>query len=145
MRAGGYGQRPSVILRGQNGSVSTVYLVRFDRSIFTGGGVQYQQTMDNPGGAAAGWFDFVSCVLEWSGSPLLDLQSASFKGYFPGLSQVVIRDYVSPPSCHTQNACCIMHALSWVAQSYGCATYNRWPPTKSSSHASVSANRPSLL
>ena len=31
----GYGQRPSVILRGQNESVSTVYLVRFDRSIFT--------------------------------------------------------------------------------------------------------------
>jgi hypothetical protein len=85
-----------VILRGQNGSVSTVYLVRFDRSIFTGGGVQYQQTMDNPGGAAAGWFDFVSCVLEWSGSPLLDLQSdPSLAADVQGLEQVVISDYMN--------------------------------------------------
>eukprot|EP01052_Picozoa_sp_SAG31_P010224 SAG31_NODE_553_length_14198_cov_3.418257_6_plen_71_part_00 len=60
-----------------------------------GGGVQYQQLAADPGGAPAGWFDFVSCTQEVSATPLLDLQSASFKGYFPGLSQIIIRDYVS--------------------------------------------------
>jgi hypothetical protein len=51
-----WGQRPSVILRGQyyqrdeylnltnqESDASTVYLTRFDEVIFTGGGVQYQQ------------------------------------------------------------------------------------------------------
>ena len=49
-----YGQRPSVILRGMGGNVSlpqytshdfgvaTIYIVRFQSAIFTGGGVQYQ-------------------------------------------------------------------------------------------------------
>ena len=78
-----------------------VYLVRFDKVIFTGGGVQYQQVVADPGGAPAGWFDFVSCTQEVSATPLLDLQSASFKGYFPGLAQVVIRDYVSIPEAAT--------------------------------------------
>ena len=102
----GYGQRPSVILRGGNHSVGTTYLVRFDRSIFTGGGVQYQQTMDNPGGppgspyveqgAPAGWFDFVSCCLEDSGTPLLDLQSEpSLKADVQGLEQVAISHYMN--------------------------------------------------
>lgn len=65
----GWGQRPAVILRGQDkatlptGSadygVVQVYLVRMDRIIFSGGGVQYQQMVADPGGAPAGWFDFV--------------------------------------------------------------------------------------
>ena len=65
----GWGQRPAVILRGQDkatlptGSadygVVQVYLLRMDRIIFSGGGVQYQQMVADPGGAPAGWFDFV--------------------------------------------------------------------------------------
>jgi len=52
--------------------------------------------MDNPGGAAAGWFDFVSCCLEWSGTPLLDLQSApSLAADIQGLEQVRITDYMN--------------------------------------------------
>jgi hypothetical protein len=66
-----------------------------DRIIFTGGGVQYQQLVPNPGGEAAGWFDFVSCTQEVSATPLLDLQSGSFDGYFEGLVQVIIRDYLA--------------------------------------------------
>jgi hypothetical protein len=52
------GQRPSVILRGANHTaegggggkynVNTVYIVRFERIVFVGGGVQYQQL-------TAGW------------------------------------------------------------------------------------------
>ena len=45
------GQRPSVILRGETPSstvadtqTNTVYLVSFEHSVFSGGGVQYQQT-----------------------------------------------------------------------------------------------------
>ena len=72
-----------------------VYLVRFDRTIFTGGGVQYQQMVADVGGSPAGWIDFVSCVQEVSATPLLDLQSAKFKGYFPGLEQITIRDYMA--------------------------------------------------
>jgi hypothetical protein len=67
----GWGQRPSVIIRGQakstlptgsNYGVVTVYLLRMDRIIFSGGGVQYQQLAPDPGGEAAGWFDFESCT-----------------------------------------------------------------------------------
>lgn len=101
-----WGQRPSVILRGQavpslpsvltdktGFGVAEVYLLRFDQTIFTGGGVQYQQLAADVGGSPAGWFDFVSCTQEVSATPLLDLQSApGIKGYFPGLQQVVIRD-----------------------------------------------------
>eukprot|EP01047_Picozoa_sp_COSAG01_P030145 COSAG01_NODE_2091_length_8453_cov_19.448049_9_plen_153_part_00 len=51
--------------------------------------------------------DFVSCTQEVSATPLLDLQSSpSFKGYFPGLVQVIIRDYVREP--HYIHTC--MHA-----------------------------------
>ena len=42
-----WGQRPSVILRGNapvyKDGISTVYLVYFNRVIFEGGAVQYQQ------------------------------------------------------------------------------------------------------
>eukprot|EP01051_Picozoa_sp_SAG22_P033398 SAG22_NODE_14605_length_370_cov_0.907749_1_plen_107_part_01 len=64
------------------------------------------QTMDNPGGpkhtpyyeqgASAGWLDFVSCTLEWSCTPLLDLQSdPNLAADIQGLEQITIRDYMS--------------------------------------------------
>eukprot|EP01045_Picozoa_sp_COSAG04_P003867 COSAG04_NODE_161_length_22014_cov_18.687383_22_plen_442_part_00 len=55
----------------------------------------------DPGGSPAGGFDFVSCVQESSATPLLDVQSIKHHGknspatYFPGLQQVVIRDYMN--------------------------------------------------
>jgi hypothetical protein len=46
-------------------------------------------------------FDLVSCTQEISGTPLLDLQSdPSFTGYFEGLQQVVIRDYMNADARH---------------------------------------------
>ena len=51
--------------------------------------------VQDPGGSPSGWFDFVSCCLESSATPLLDLQSdPAMKGYYQGLQQVVIRDYM---------------------------------------------------
>jgi len=56
-----WGQRPSVILRGTNvniggGGVNSVYLVYFARTVFTGGGVQYQQLA--PSNQWPGYFEF---------------------------------------------------------------------------------------
>ena len=75
------GQRPSVILRGETPApgdsdqqTNTVYLVHFEHSVFSGGGVQYQQT-----GRGDQWPGFISLewsVLEVSATPLLDLQAA---------------------------------------------------------------------
>jgi hypothetical protein len=109
-----YGQRPSVILRGMGGNVSlpqytshnfgvaTIYIVRFQSAVFTGGGVQYQQVVAAPLGYPGGYFDFVGCSQEQSATPLLDIQS-NFKhapavspykkDFFAGLQQVVIQDY----------------------------------------------------
>ena len=62
---------------------------------------RYQQMVPDPGGSPAGGFDFVSCVQESSATPLLDVQSIKHHGknspatYFPGLQQVVIRDYMN--------------------------------------------------
>ena len=82
-------------LTNQQGVCPGVYLVRFDEAIFTGGAVQYQQLVNDTGGSPTGWMDFVSCCLESSATPLLDLQSdPAMTGYFPGLEQVVIRDYM---------------------------------------------------
>jgi hypothetical protein len=90
------GQRPAVILRGQpGGPVGTVYLVRFITVIFTGGGVQYQQTVEDPGGAAAGWMTFESCSQEDSATALLDYQSAPGLTTIPGLLQITITDYMN--------------------------------------------------
>ena len=75
------GQRPSVILRGEtprpgcaDQQTNTVYLVHFEHSVFSGGGVQYQQTERGdqwPGFMALEW-----SVLEVSATPLLDLQAS---------------------------------------------------------------------
>ena len=76
-----------------------MYLVRFDTAIFTGGGVQYQQLRNDTGGSPTGWMDFVSCCLEAAATPLLDLQSdPTIQGYWPGLEQVIIRDYMNADS-----------------------------------------------
>eukprot|EP01051_Picozoa_sp_SAG22_P008784 SAG22_NODE_691_length_7888_cov_6.740788_4_plen_448_part_00 len=89
------GQRPAVILRGQpGGPVRVVYLVRFVTTIFTGGGVQYQQTVEDPGGSPAGWMTFESCSQEDSATALLDYQSAPGLADIPGLLQVTITDYM---------------------------------------------------
>lgn len=107
-----WGQRPTVIMRGQynsraidmnltpvQGGVPGVYLVRFDTAIFTGGGVQYQQLRNDTGGSPTGWMDFVSCCLEAAATPLLDLQSdPAIQGYWPGLEQIIIRDYMDADS-----------------------------------------------
>ena len=53
--------------------------------------MQYQQTVSNPGGGPAGWLDFISCTLENSATPLLDLQSdPSIKAGIQGLEQILI-------------------------------------------------------
>eukprot|EP01048_Picozoa_sp_COSAG05_P029187 COSAG05_NODE_9462_length_622_cov_1.158700_1_plen_113_part_01 len=75
-----------------SGLVEEVYLVRFEKIIFGGGGVQYQQTSNQS--STAGWFDFVSCTQESSATPLLDLQSApNVTNTFPGLQNIMIADY----------------------------------------------------
>jgi hypothetical protein len=94
--AEGYGQRPSVILRGNHSTpfygVDTTYLIRFDRCMFSGGGVQYQQvTMADQW---PGQFDFNWCTLENSAVPLLDLQgSGDVNEAFAGLHTVLINDF----------------------------------------------------
>lgn len=102
------GQRPTVILRGVNHTadgagggkynVNTVYIVRFERIVFVGGGVQYQQL--TAGWQWPGWFDFLWCVIENAATPLLDLQvspvvtegKGPVKG-FKGLQDITIQDY----------------------------------------------------
>ena len=61
--------------------------------------VQYQQLRNDTGGSPTGWMDFVSCCLEAAATPLLDLQSdPAIQGYWPGLEQVIIRDYMDADS-----------------------------------------------
>ena len=74
------GQRPSVIMRGEtplpgtgDSQTNTVYLVNFEHSVFSGGGVQYQQT--EHGDQWPGFFSFEDTTLEVSCTPLLDLQA----------------------------------------------------------------------
>lgn len=57
-----------------SGLVEEVYLVRFEKIILGGGGVQYQQTSNQSN--TAGWFDFVSVTMETSATALLDIQNA---------------------------------------------------------------------
>jgi hypothetical protein len=72
-----WGQRPSVILRGNapvyKDGISTVYLVYFSRVIFEGGAVQYQQV--HKADQWPGFFDFLYCQTENSATPLLDVQA----------------------------------------------------------------------
>ena len=91
-----YGQRPSVILRGNHSQpfhgVDTTYLVKFDRCMFSGGATQYQQiTLADQW---PGQFEFNWCTLENSAVSLLDLQgSGSTTDSFAGLHTVIISDF----------------------------------------------------
>lgn len=85
-----YGQRPSVIIRGAGPDlvgVTNVYLVVFKEIVFSGGGVQYQQTAECPG-CGTGYFDFFNCVQETSAGPLLDIQSDPSLKTFYGIEAV---------------------------------------------------------
>ena len=57
-----------------------------------------QQLLENPGGAAAGFFTFSSCVAEDSAMALLDLQAKPGLKHIQGLQQVVISDYMNADS-----------------------------------------------
>ena len=94
-----------------------MYLVSFRDVTFWGGGVQYQQTFcaannyqngsngcDDPstgkpnpalaGDLAPGWFEFLNTVLEYSATPLLDVQSDPTLSYsFEGLYSVTIQGF----------------------------------------------------
>ena len=99
----GKGQRPSVIMRGTCDAAGyslnppSVYLVVFKEIVFYGGGVQYQQTCENAGGAI-GWFDFFNTVLEASATALLDVQSDPRLHEFYGVEHVNIIDYMDADS-----------------------------------------------
>jgi hypothetical protein len=123
------GQKPSVILRGgptaPGGFPPSVYLLHWKDISFWGGGVQYQQTFcakgnyqhvacDDPktakpnlalaGDLAPGWFSFVNTVLEYSATPLLDVQSDPTLSYnFEGLYAVTVSDFQHQDS--TQYRC----------------------------------------
>ena len=106
------GQRPTVILRGRgpcskykcgnNGvchdgnctcglcEVDTVYMVRIERVVLSGGGIQYQQI--GIGEQDAGYFDFVAITMERSAAPLFDVQSAAGDAPFSGVQSVLIED-----------------------------------------------------
>ena len=84
---------PSVILRGAPPGACThdgqacveedvdgTYLVRFDRSVFTYGGVQYQQ-LTNLTSPIGNW-EFLSCTLESSDGPLLDIVTVKPPRYY---------------------------------------------------------------
>ena len=106
------GQRPPVILRGidKDGihgddpesnitgrGVNTVYLVTFDRVVFAGGGVQYQNVA--VANQWPGWFTFNWCVMENSALPLLDVQGQPGKP-FMGVQSVIINDCQSADASH---------------------------------------------
>ena len=90
-----WGQRPSVILRGNapvyKDGISTVYLVYFNRVIFEGGAIQYQQVFKAD--QWPGFFDFLYCQTENSATPLLDVQVKPGIGGFEGIQQLTIQDY----------------------------------------------------
>jgi hypothetical protein len=97
--------RPSVIMRGirPQGSlpIAEDYLIRFYRTIFSNGGVRYEQqttknaTVGGPAlGTSTGWFVFESVTQEASATPLLDIwcnPSIAKSGKFEEIS---VRDYM---------------------------------------------------
>ena len=107
------GQRPSVILRGEtphpstaDSQTNTVYSLNFKHSVFSGGGVQYQQT--EHGDQWPGFYSFEDSTFEVSCTPLLDLQAVpnatkDWRGgvlsSFVGLHSITISEvsWVDPP------------------------------------------------
>ena len=82
------------------------YLVRFDRSVFTYGGVQYQQ-LTNLTSPIGNW-EFLSCTLESSDGPLLDIVTDPSLPHVKGFEQIAVRQYMDadsryrmagPPAC----------------------------------------------
>lgn len=74
-RHDGWGQRPSVIIRGNTPGhfgINTVYLLHFGRITMSGGGFQYQQLV--AGDQWPGFYDFNWITTEVSATPLLDVQ-----------------------------------------------------------------------
>eukprot|EP01052_Picozoa_sp_SAG31_P074709 SAG31_NODE_33852_length_339_cov_0.862500_1_plen_92_part_10 len=53
-------------------NVDNTYLVRFDRVVFTYGGVQYQQLVDITS-PTINSFEFLSCTTESTDGPLFDI------------------------------------------------------------------------
>ena len=103
-----YGQRPSVIMRGAGPDlvgVTNVYLVVFKEIVFSGGGVQYQQTAECPG-CGTGYFDFFNCVQETSAGPLLDIQSDPTLKTFYGIEAVTSACLLTNRGVHTLHAQC---------------------------------------
>lgn len=93
-RHDGWGQRPSVIIRGNTPGhfgINTVYLLHFGRCVLSGGGFQYQQLVS--GQQWPGFFDFNWITTEVTATPLLDVQVAPGLRYFSGLQAVTVYDY----------------------------------------------------
>jgi len=93
--AANFGQRPSVILRGDSpvapGGVTACYLLYFTRCIFSGGAVQYQQL--TPANQWPGFFQFLYCQTETSGTPLLDIQVKHGLSAGPQFQSVIVSGY----------------------------------------------------
>ena len=93
-RHDGWGQRPSVIIRGNTPGhfgINTVYLLHFGRCTMSGGAFQYQQLV--AGDQWPGFFDFNWITTEVTATPMLDVQVAPGLEYFAGLQSVTIYDY----------------------------------------------------
>jgi hypothetical protein len=92
---GSWGQRPSIIVRGNTPGkvfgIDTTYLLHFERVVFAGGAVQYQQVTTSE--QWPGFYDFVACVTEYSALPLLDVQAKPGVGFVAGLQSVTIIDF----------------------------------------------------
>ena len=71
--------------------ISTCYLVYFNRVIFEGGAVQYQQVFKAD--QWPGFFDFLYCQTENSATPLLDVQAKPGIAVFDGIQQLTVTDY----------------------------------------------------
>eukprot|EP01052_Picozoa_sp_SAG31_P026776 SAG31_NODE_2453_length_5662_cov_161.116442_4_plen_478_part_00 len=74
-RHDGWGQRPSVIIRGNTPGhfgINTVYLLHFGRCVLSGGAFQYQQLVS--GQQWPGFYDFNWITTEVTATPLLDVQ-----------------------------------------------------------------------
>jgi hypothetical protein len=112
---------PSVILRGappgpcnhdgtpcKENDVDNTYLVRFDRSVMTYGGVQYQQLAEMTSPITS--FEFLSCTTESTDGPLFDIVTDPSLKVVRGFEQIVVRHELSTrvilsfctfPCCHS--------------------------------------------
>ena len=68
-----------------------VYMIRFERTLFDFGGVQYQQWTDLNQRAVV-WHDYLTCFSESAGTPFLDFVSAPWVKLFR-IEGITITDY----------------------------------------------------